>query len=127
MDVIYYYCYLFYVRIIKDNEPHLLTILAISATECFFINIVLEAVLICYQCKQTNVLIWVGVICLTNIFNYLYFFKSGRSMKIIKEKPMFFSNNRTSIIITFLFFIVFATSIIWGSILSKFLLDTYCN
>lgn len=127
MDVIYYYYYLFYTRIIKDNEPHLLTILALSATEGFILNITVEVVLILYQCKQTNEIIWMGIICLMNLFNYLYFYKSGRAIKIIKEKPMFFSSKRISILVTFLFFILFATSIIWGSILTKYLLDTYCK
>ena len=124
MDVIYYYYYLFYTRIIKDNEPHMFTILAISATEGFILNIIVEVVSILYQCKQTNGVIWMGIICLANIFNYFYFYKSGRAIKIVKEKPMFFSNNQISIILTFLFFIVFATSIIWGSILTKHLLDS---
>lgn len=127
MDVIYYYYYLFYTRIIKDNEPHMLTILAISATEGFILNIIVEVVSILYKCKQTNGLIWMSIIGLANIFNYFYFYKSGRAIKIIKEKPMFFSNNQISIILTFLFFIVFATSIIWGSIVTKYLLEEYCK
>ena len=127
MDVIYYYYYLFYIRIIKENEPHMLTILAISATEGFILNIIVEVASILYHCKQTNGLIWMSIICLANMFNYLYFYKSGRAIKIIKEKPMFFSNNHISIILTFLFFIVFSTSIIWGSILTKHLLNGYCK
>lgn len=127
MDVIYYYYYLFYTRILKDNEPHLLTILAISATEGFFLNIIFEIVLILYRCIETNIVIWWSIIFLINICNYLYFYKSGRSMKIIKEKPMFFSSRKISIFLTLLFFIVLATSIIWGAILTKYILQTYCR
>ncbi|MDN3675583.1 hypothetical protein QWY99_21355 [Flavobacterium branchiarum] len=127
MDVIYYYFYLFYIRIIKDNEPHMLTILAISATEGFIINIIIQVISIIYQCKQTSNLIWMSIIGLANMFNYLYYYKSGRAIRIIKEKPMFYSSNRISILSTISFFIVFGTSIIWGSILTKYLLETYCG
>ncbi|KRD11547.1 hypothetical protein ASE21_07515 [Flavobacterium sp. Root901] len=127
MDVIYYYYYLFYKKIIKDSEPHLLTIIALSATEGFFLNIILEIILIFYKCTQTNGIIWMGIICLANLFNYFYFYKSKRAIKIVKEKPKFFSSNKISILLTFLFFIFFSASIIWGSILTKFLLKTYCN
>lgn len=127
MDVIYYYYYLFYKKIIKDNEPHLLTIIALSATEGFFLNIILEIILIFYKCMQTNGVIWMSIICLANLFNYFYFYKSKRAIKIVKEKPKFFSSNKISILLTFLFFIFFSTSIIWGSIITKFLLKTYCS
>jgi len=127
MDVIYYYYYLFYTRIIKDNEPHMLTILAISATEGFALNMLIQVALILYQCKQISSLLWISIIVLINIFNYYYYYKSGRSIRIIKKRPMFFSNNRISILLTVLFFIVLGTSIIWGSILTKYLLETYCK
>jgi len=127
MDVIYNYFFQFYQKILKDDEPHLLTILALSACEGFFINIIIEILLINYYCIETNSFIWMGIIVLLNFLNYLYFYKSGKAKIIVKNKPMFFSNNNISILLTILFFVVLSSSIFWGPMLTKYLLETHCR
>ena len=127
MDVIYYYCYLFYVKIIKDVKPHTYTICAISAVEGYALNMFIEVILTFYQCIHMNTFIMMSILIMIGIFNYLYFKKSGRDKKIVKKKPMFFSNHKLSIVLSALFFIILFSTFLLGAFYSKYLSDTYCR
>jgi hypothetical protein len=127
MDVIYYYYYLFYCKIVKDDDPHLLTTLALSASEGFALAVSLNIVLIRFFCYQMTKLMMFLPICLFLLFNYFYFNKSGRAKKLVKEKPMFFLNHKLSIIITLLFFMITFSFLFWGGIYTKSLLEFHCG
>lgn len=128
MDVIYYYCYLFYKKILKEDEPHATTIWVIGFIEGFFTNIVLYSLLVYFYCIKTlNIWIMIFIVGLFLLANYIYFYKSGRAKKIVKEKPMFYSSKKISITITVIFFIVFSSSILWGPFLVRYVSDTYCR
>ena len=105
MKTIYYYYYLFYTKKIKDNEPYATTVFALSMSEGFIVNFVLNVLIIHSYCLALNKWIMIMIQLLIIILNYLYFNKSKRAKKIIKEKPMFFSNHKLSIVLTSLFFI----------------------
>jgi len=123
MEVLYYYYYLFYSKILKDNEPHLLTILAFSASEGFAINGLLDIFFIKTYCFPIGKWAMIFIVLLFVLFNYIVFFKSGRSQKIVKLKPKIFGNHRLSILLTFVFFIVTISFIFWGPIFTSELLE----
>lgn len=127
MDVIYYYCYLFYKKILKEDEPHALTVWALGIGEGFFISVLIDILLIHFFCIKMDkwLMIGIGLICL--LLNYFYFFKSSRGQRIIIYKPAFFGNRKISMILTIIFFIVLISSMFWGAICSKYLLETYCR
>lgn len=128
MDVIYYYCYLFYKKILKEDEPHALTVWALGCGEGFLTNALLYSFLVYFFCIKTlNIWIMMSIVGLFVFANYRYFYKSGRAKKIEKEKPMFFSSRKISILITIIFFTVLISSIFWGPFLIKYLKDTYCR
>lgn len=127
MDVIYYYYYLFYIKVLKDDEPHLLTTMALSASEGFVLSVTLSILLIKFFCyEMTNLLMFLPI-CLFLLFNYYFFHKSGRARKIVKEKPMFFSNHKLTTVMVLLFFIVTLSFLFWGAFYTKYLLETYCG
>ena len=42
MDVLYYYIYLFYAKVMPDDYPHLNTVWALGVTSAFIINFSLD-------------------------------------------------------------------------------------
>lgn len=127
MDVIYYYCYLFYKKILKEDEPHALTVWAIGFGEGFFISVIVDILLIRFFCIKIDKWLMIGVGLTFLLFNYLYFFKSGRGKRIVISKPTFFGNKKMSALLTIIFFVFLISSMFWGAICSKYLLQTYCK
>ncbi|MFC4389776.1 hypothetical protein [Flavobacterium quisquiliarum] len=127
MDVIYYYCYLFYKKILKEDEPHALTVWALGAGEGFFVGSIINIFLIRFFCFKMDKWLMIGISVLFLLINYFYFFKSKRSLRIIKEKPLFFGSSKISKILTIAFFVVIISSMFWGAIYAKYLLQTYCR
>ena len=127
MDVIYYYYYLFYKKILKDDEPHLLTTMALSASEGFAFNVSLNIFFTRYFCLEVNKWVMFITIILFNILNYLYFHKSGKAKRIIKLQPKFFSSHRLSIILTLIFFIVTLSFLFCGGPVSRNIMEIHCR
>ncbi|QLC68014.1 hypothetical protein LPB248_12155 [Flavobacterium sp. LPB0248] len=69
----------------------------------------------------------IGISILFLLVNYFYFFKSKRSLRIIKERPLFFGSPKISKILTIVFFVIIISSMFWGAICSKYLLETCCR
>lgn len=127
MDVIYYYCFLFNVKIIKDNEPYATTVWALGLAEGYFLTVVCDIVSMRYFCFDIIEYFMTPIIGITIISNYIFFNKSKRSRRIIKDKPTFFGSDKISMILTIIFFVVLISSMFWGAICSKYLLQNYCN
>ena len=107
MDVLYYYIYLFYVKVISDNQPHSRTIWALGVTSAFIINGLIDIPLTyffnCYLSTIQKVIILVILL----LFFYLKYYRSGKGIRIVeKEKPKFFGSKIASIILTVLFFLI---------------------
>ena len=116
MKVFYYYYYLFYKKILNDDEPHLLATLALSASESFLINGILQILLLKFFLVSIDKWPMLVVAFLIIVANYLYFHRTGRAKEIIKTEPMFFSNNNFSILLTILFFIFTLSFILWETL-----------
>ena len=106
MDVFYYYIYLFYVKVISDNQPHSRTIWALGVTSAFIINGLIDIPLAyffnCYLSIIQKVIIIIIVITLF----YLKYDRSKGIRIVKKEKPKFFGSKIASIILTVLFFLI---------------------
>lgn len=127
MDVIYYYYFLFYSKILKDDEPHLLTTMALSASFGFSLSSVFDILFIRFFCYETNKWFMISIIVFSNLISYLYFHKTKRALKLIQQKPKFFSNHKLSVILVLLFFITTLSFLFWSPVYTKYLLETYCN
>lgn len=127
MKVLYYYYYLFYSKVLKDNEPHLLTTLALSASEGFLINGILQISLARFFSISLDKWPMIGVLVLLIFANYLYYHSTGKSKEIVKTKPMFYSSHKLSIVLTFLFFTITLSFLFWEPIYVKQLLQESCK
>ena len=107
MDVLYYYIYLFYAKVMPDDYPHLNTVWALGVTSAFIINGLIEIPLAyffnCYLSTIQKVII---IIIVMTLF-FLKYDRSGKGIRIVKkEKPKFFGSKIASIILTVLFFLI---------------------
>ena len=107
MDVLYYYIYLFYAKVMPDDYPHSNTVWALGATSVFIVNGLIDIPLAyffnCYLSTIQKVII---IIIVMTLF-YLKYDRSGKGIRIVKkEKPKFFGSNTASIILTILFFLI---------------------
>ena len=107
MDVFYYYIYLFYMKVMSDDQPHSRTVWALGAASAFIINGMIEIPLAyffnCYLSAIQKIII---IIIVMTLF-YLKYDRSGKGIRIVKkEKPKFFGSKIASIILTVLFFLI---------------------
>ena len=106
MDVLYYYIYLFYAKVMPDDQPHSRTVWALGVTSAFIINGLIDIPLAyffnCYLSTIQKVIIIIIVITLF----YLKYDRSKGIRIVKKEKPKFFGSKIASIILTVLFFLI---------------------
>ena len=107
MDVLYYYIYLFYAKVMPDDYPHSNTVWALGVTSAFIINFSLDMGLAFFFGYTLSVFQMVSITALLMLLFYFKYYKSGRGKQIVKkEKPKFFGSNTVSIILTVLFFLI---------------------
>ena len=107
MDVLYYYIYLFYAKVMPDDYPHSNTVWALGVTSAFIINFSLDMGLAFFFGYTLSVFQMVSITALLMLLFYSKYYKSGRGKQIVKkEKPKFFGSNTVSIILTVLFFLI---------------------
>ena len=107
MDVFYYYIYLFYVKVLSDDQPHSRTVWALGIASAFIVNGLIDIPLAyffnCYLYTIQKVIITIILL----LFFYFKYYKSGKGKRIVeKEKPKFFGSKTASIILTILFFLI---------------------
>ena len=107
MDVLYYYIYLFYVKVMSDNQPHSRTVWALGFLFSLIINFSLDTGLAFFFGYTLSVFQMVSIAALLMLLFYFKYYKSGKGKRIVKkEKPKFFGSNTASIILTILFFLI---------------------
>ena len=107
MDVLYYYIYLFYAKVMPDDYPHLNTVWALGVTSAFIINGLIDIPLAYFFSYTLSIFQLISITALLMLLFYFKYYKSGRGKQIVKkEKPKFFGSNTASIILTILFFLI---------------------
>ena len=107
MDVLYYYIYLFYVKVMPDDYPHSNTVWALGFLFSLIINGLIEIPLAYFFNCYLNKIQKVIIIIIVMILFYLKYDRSGKGIRIVKkEKPKFFGSKIASIILTVLFFLI---------------------
>ena len=114
MKVLYYYYYLFYTRVLPDNDPHGTVIFTLSFSESLLVNNMIEFVGVHLFCKFLLGL-WakIAISALIVGINYLVYYESGKNIRIVESKPKFFNSNRISIAITIFFFVFTSSLLFW--------------
>ena len=105
MKVLYYYFYLFYTKILPEQEPHATTIFALSMSQSLFLVSIINITMAYLCCKCLKTWQMVGFTLIIMIINYLTYKKKGIALQVVNDKPKFFNSNRISIVLTILYVI----------------------
>lgn len=119
MNVLYYYYFLFYTKILPDDEPHATTIFTLSLSESFLINVIIDILISYFYCTFISKWTMIVITLFIMVINYFLFYRTGKAKNIIKLKPKIFNSNSLSIVFVILFFIITSSFLFWGPILVK--------
>jgi len=122
LDVLYYYYYLFYTKIIPEDEPNATVIFTLGASCSFPMGMLLDCVL-SYNCYYSNTYLLFSVSIVFWALFYFLYYRTKLYKKVIQARPKFFGSHRKTIITVFLFFLVTASFMFWGPIVSKNIFD----
>lgn len=126
ISIIYFYYYLFYTRILPDDQPHLTVVFTLSVSESFLINGIINLICTKFFCYPLNKWMMIGILLLVLLMNYIYY-DSNRRNVVLDNKPKLFGSHPLSILITLLFFLISASVMFWGPIFTQVLLHNYCS
>lgn len=123
MNILYYYYFLFYTRVLSDSEPHPTTIFTLSLSESFLINGVIQILFAHSFCIALSKWYMITILVLIIGVNYLIYTKSGKDKKIIKMKPKIFNSNILSAFVVFVFFVISASFLFLAPIYVRQILE----
>lgn len=124
IKVLYYSYYLFYTKIIPDNEPHATTIFILSFTESLIANGIINICLVFFLNTSLNKWIMVLLFLLVLVFNYLFFNKNERGKKIVeRDKPLLCNSKVLSVSFAFFIFLLGLLCMFFVPIISRTLLE----
>ncbi len=123
MNVLYYYYYLIYIRVIPETRPSINSIFTLGFSISLWVNFSSQVVLIKTSCQSIGV--W-GMMSISLIIIgclYYYFLRNERYKEVIESQPKFFENHILTTVIVVTFFLLSASSLVWGPIITKSMLD----
>jgi len=113
MNILYYYYFLFYTKIIPDDEPHATTIFTFSLSESFLITGILEIISVHLYCVPFDKWIKITISLFIMLLNYFLYSIRGKGKEIVIAKPIIFKSKSLSIFAVALFFTFTAAFFIW--------------
>jgi hypothetical protein len=127
MKILYYYYFLFYTKILSDDQPHATTIFTLSVSESFLIIGVLQLLLAYLFCVILNKWQMMSIALLIIGINYFLYWTSGKAKKIIKMKPKILNNNKLSVFFVVCFFVITFSTFILSMVYVKQIMEEYCK
>jgi hypothetical protein len=118
MKILYYYYYLFYSKILVQNDPGFVTVLALSFAQSLWITAILDFATIQALCIKLDKFYGIGILVILLAWNF-YYYNAGMSKKIIKERPMIWKNHSISIALVLTFTLIAISWMFWGSFYAR--------
>lgn len=126
LDVLYYHYYLYSVKILWEDEPYATTNWMLSFSEALLVNGLFDIILAKFFCIRMGKWYMILIFLIILISNYFYYNRSGRSRKVVIEKPLLFESSKISFWVMILFFLISVSSLFWIPFYSEYLLAK-CN
>jgi len=124
LNILYYYYYLFYTRVLPDNQPHLTVIFTLSFSLSLLINGLLSIILVYVFNYNMSEYMMIGIFSIIMAVNYLVFYRIEKGKRLVKEKPKLLKSHRLSILFTLIFFLVTISFLFFGPIYVRNILET---
>jgi hypothetical protein len=83
-EILYYYYFAFYLRV--DDEPHSMTVFALSFSKALLIYFIAQMISVHFYCYLITTWQMISMFALVLIVNYFLFIRSGTSRKIVKAR-----------------------------------------
>ncbi len=122
-NIFYFYYYLFYKKILKDEQPIFTTTFTFSFSISLLINGVVNIVLAHASGEYLHKWGMIGVFLGVLILSYYYYYRNNKAIEVIKNRPKIFNSNVLSILLTILFFVLTASFLFWEPVYSKNIID----
>jgi uncharacterized membrane protein HdeD (DUF308 family) len=122
-NVLYFYYYLFYLKILKDAQPVFTATFSFSFSISLLVNGVLNIILALALNENLNKWGMISIFLAFLILSYFYYNRKGKAEEIFRHKPKFYNSNVLSIILTILFFILCVSFLFWEPIYSKNIIE----
>jgi len=106
LKVIYYYYFLFYIKILSEREPHTVTVFVLSVCEGLILNFFIRVSYTYATCNLYGVSGDIIITALILIVNFYYYLTLKNGIRIIREKPALFKSKKISLFIVVSFFLV---------------------
>jgi len=121
IKILYFYYFSFYKKV--DDEPHAMTVFALSFSQSLLLEFIVQIIFAHFFCYffSTWPMIAIGVVLLA--INYFIFIKSGISKKIVKSPPPIIINQTCTKALVILFFIITFSFLFLTPILTKSMLE----
>ncbi len=120
LDVLYYYYYLIYTKVIPDEEPNVTTIFCLGFSFGYPLFCVVNFIL-AFFCLETDLFLYITIIASPMLVLYLLYWKTARYKIVIRKKPMFLNSHIKTKIIVGIFFFISVSFMFWGAPLAKFI------
>ena len=106
IKVINYYYFLFYTKILPDNQPHATVIFSLSFILSLMLNGIINISLAYIFGVALNRWEMLGVLAIIILLFYLVYYKTGKGKRIVEiEKPKILNSNGLSLVFSILLFL----------------------
>jgi hypothetical protein len=125
--MIYYGYYLFYQKILKDNEPHLLATMAMGSSISFPMVTLVNYFSLLNNCEYLGKLQMFSIAIIILALVSLYFHGTGRAIRIVDKWKVYTVARAKLNIVSWSFFLFTASFLFWGPVILKKISSLYCN
>ena len=120
---VFYYYYLFYTKVLPDNQPHSTVIFTLSFSLSLLVNGLLSIISAYVANYNMSNYVMVGIFIAILILNYFVFYRTGKGKQLVKQKPKLFNSQLLSILFTLIFFLTTTSFLFFGPVYIKSLLE----
>ncbi len=125
MKGLYYYYYLFYTKILPDNQPHGTVIFSLSFLLSLIVNGLINMTLAYLFGIALGKFEMIGILLVIILLMYLLLFRNGKAKRIVeKEKPKIFGSHSASIILAVLLFLIGMLFLFFEADCTRMILET---
>lgn len=123
LNVFYFYYYLFYKKILRDEQPLFTTTFTFSFSISLLVNGILNITLAHVSGISLHKWGMISVFLGFLSFSFFYYYRNDKATQVMKNRPKFFNNSLLSILLTILFFLLAVSFLFWEPIYSKNIID----
>jgi hypothetical protein len=121
LKILYYYYFTFYKKV--DDEPHAMTVFALSFSQALLVIFVVQIFFGYFYCYFFGTWPMIIIMAILIVCNYFIFIRTGMSKKLVKSPPPFIINQTFTKGFVILFFFITFSFLFLTAILTKSMLQ----